>query len=112
MAGTRFYFAGGEDYRNYINEKVKPDLPAAQQEKFKEHKSAPFCWLEIPGEGEKNTLDCKGGGDRFREWALDTFPADNEANKEIRELAGRDPSLLSDFFFNKTPGTAQHAQPQ
>eukprot|EP00756_Hemistasia_phaeocysticola_P049250 Hpha_TRINITY_DN2369_c0_g1::TRINITY_DN2369_c0_g1_i1::g.350::m.350 len=97
---TWFYFGGGEAFRGFINDTVKPQLNPEQQERFRAHKSAPFCWLEMPD----GTLDAKGGGDRFREWAAEEFVMEDN----IVSLCKMKPSLCKHLCFdNKTPGTDQ-----
>ena len=93
---------GWDPYRAFINDTIKPLLAPKQHEKHNWH-SAPFCWLEFPD----GRLELKGGCDRLREWALETFPASEPRNKAIRVLAGREPTILQDEFFrNRSPGTA------
>ena len=91
---------GWESYRALINDTVKGMVPEDQVDRHNWH-SAPCCWIEFPD----RTVKLKGGGDRFREWALETFP-ECEKNKKIRTLAGREPKLFTDLFFDYVdPGT-------
>jgi hypothetical protein len=78
---------------------VKNKLPEDQKEKFAQHQSSPFCWLEF---SDKEEIQGLGGRDRLCEWAISQFP--NET--PITEFASKEPSLL-EVFVDETPGTAQ-----
>jgi hypothetical protein len=67
---TWFLFQTPGNFRSFLSEHVKPQLPEEQRTTFEAHRTSPFCWLEM----DDGTMDAKGGGDRFREWALETFP--------------------------------------
>ena len=97
---TWFYFNG--DFRNEpggLLQAVKKELDPEQQEQFRSHRSAPFCWLE--------TMDkkiAKGGRDRLCEWAAKEFPD----NAEIQTLATTAPAIFSnDLFPTKFKPTTQ-----
>eukprot|EP00812_Abedinium_dasypus_P012550 NODE_6061_length_532_cov_147.144654.p2 GENE.NODE_6061_length_532_cov_147.144654~~NODE_6061_length_532_cov_147.144654.p2 ORF type:complete len:128 (+),score=35.55 NODE_6061_length_532_cov_147.144654:3-386(+) len=95
---TWFCFLGGRDYQSFV-EALKDELPPDQKEAFSTRKgwSSPFVWLEKP-DGARHAL---GGCDRFREWAAAEF-----TDPAVQDLASRTPSLISDMWFNREPGTA------
>jgi hypothetical protein len=80
-------------------EAVKNKLPEDQKEKFAQHQSSPFCWLEF---SDKSEIQGLGGRDRLCEWAISQFPTETA----ITELAKKEPSLL-ELFVDDTPGTAE-----
>jgi len=101
---TWFHFPafGAADFYKFVDS-LKPKLNEQQSEKFGSRKgwSSPFCWFE-DAEGD---LDAKGGNDSFCEWALATFPED----EEIKAYAALKPSL-TEVVFDKTLGTSQLPQ--
>merc|ERR1719231_1981212 len=56
-------------YQAFLVE-LKAQFSADEQTKFAEHKTSPFCWLEM-SDGTKTAL---GGGDDFRAWSADQLP--------------------------------------
>eukprot|EP01104_Vermistella_antarctica_P000815 TRINITY_DN10927_c0_g1_i1.p1 TRINITY_DN10927_c0_g1~~TRINITY_DN10927_c0_g1_i1.p1 ORF type:complete len:158 (+),score=25.37 TRINITY_DN10927_c0_g1_i1:30-503(+) len=96
---TWYYYGYSSTFRDFIDTEVKPTLSPEQQEHFKAHRTAPFCWIEK----DDGTVHAYGPGDRFREWVASEFAADDDAS--IKELATRPPSLLGDLFFNKSTAT-------
>ena len=60
---------------------LKKCLSPEDQEKFKDHKTSPFCWLETAQPGGGTLFTAKGGGDRLREWVRDAFP--NNASLQV-----------------------------
>jgi hypothetical protein len=94
-----FYFDGkGFRGKDGLLAQVKAQMNEEQKEKFINHKSSPFCWIETAD----GNLDCKGGRDRFCEWAAEKFPE----NDEIRSLAESQPSLL-EAWVDECPGSCQ-----
>mmetsp|Transcript_25675 Transcript_25675/g.37817 ORF Transcript_25675/g.37817 Transcript_25675/m.37817 type:complete len:200 (-) Transcript_25675:145-744(-) len=81
---------------------IKSELSDEQQKDFESHKTSPFCWIE--------TYNSKpfaiGGRDKLCEWAIETFK-DEKKDDGILSLCKSEPSLLSEAFVDKTPGTAQ-----
>mmetsp|Transcript_25643 Transcript_25643/g.50506 ORF Transcript_25643/g.50506 Transcript_25643/m.50506 type:complete len:117 (-) Transcript_25643:240-590(-) len=103
---TWFFFPGPglgwDPYRDFINNTLKTELDASQHDKHNWH-SAPCVWLE-KSDGAKELL---GGGDRFREWAVRTFSQSDPGNRGILSLATREPSVMTDEFFDdKDTGAA------
>lgn len=94
-----FYF-DNKGYRgeNGLLQQVKAEMNEKQRERFENHKSSPFCWIETAD----GTIDAKGGRDRFCEWAAEKFPE----NAEIKALTESQPSLL-EAWVDESPGTAQ-----
>jgi hypothetical protein len=78
---------------------LKAELSEQDQEKFKNHKSSPFCWLEME-DGSKQGL---GGRDNLCEWvAANEKFADNPA---LKELASNGPGL-GDLWVDESHGSA------
>ena len=92
-----FYFDNkGYKGGNGLLKQVKEQLNEDQRERFSMHKSSPLCWIE----SSDGIIDCKGGRDRFCEWAAQKFPE----NDEIKSLTESQPSVL-EIWVDETPGT-------
>eukprot|EP00930_Biecheleria_cincta_P060517 TRINITY_DN46159_c0_g1_i1.p1 TRINITY_DN46159_c0_g1~~TRINITY_DN46159_c0_g1_i1.p1 ORF type:complete len:163 (+),score=30.96 TRINITY_DN46159_c0_g1_i1:23-490(+) len=89
--------------RNYpeLLRQVKSELPENQQKQFADHKSAPFCWLELAD----GTLKAKGGRDGLCQWVLSSGQFSTQRYDEVLGLASSEVSLL-EAWVDKTPGTA------
>ena len=80
---------------------VKDKFPSEDKTRLANHKSVPFCWLEMPGGGSKGF----GGRDKLCEW-VQTQPK-LMAVEAIKQLATTDPVAPGDMFCDTSPGTAQ-----
>eukprot|EP00931_Biecheleriopsis_adriatica_P071106 TRINITY_DN44962_c0_g1_i1.p1 TRINITY_DN44962_c0_g1~~TRINITY_DN44962_c0_g1_i1.p1 ORF type:complete len:153 (-),score=29.13 TRINITY_DN44962_c0_g1_i1:11-469(-) len=92
-----FYF-NTKGYPELLS-KVKTELSASQQKEFAAHKTAPFCWLELP-DGRR---DAKGGRDKLCEWVIRHFTT--QRYDEALEIALLTPTL-TELWVDSTPGTA------
>jgi hypothetical protein len=91
-----WYHFDTKGYRPFLQQ-LKLEFSPEQQEKFAEHKTSPFVWLE-KSDGSK---DAKGGRDRLCEWAIVEFKHD----KAVVDLCSSGPGL-SDAWVDESPGTA------
>jgi hypothetical protein len=77
---------------------VKRCLTDEDQNKFKGHRSAPFCWVM-----EGTTFKALGGNDRFCEWAAVEFEG-KVGNEEVMKLAKSGANPLCDGIIPKIMG--------
>jgi hypothetical protein len=93
-----FYF-DSKGYRGAdgLLPQIKRKLTTEQQSTFQSHNTSPFVWLETA----PDTLTALGGRDRFCDWAVKTFPSDDE----IKNLATTEPSYL-ELVVDQSPGTS------
>lgn len=103
---TWYHFDWPSAYREYLAQLKANELNLDESSPLFNHTSSPFCWLE-EATGSATAFTPLGGRDRFCEWATERFPASEEKNAEIVELASTPPSLFSDAWVDETPGTAQ-----
>jgi hypothetical protein len=89
---TWFYFDSPSKYRKFLKI-IKGELSLEDQNKFKNHKTSPFCWLET-SEGKIAI----GGRDRLCEWVNNSEKF--EKDFLIKKLTTTDPKLLDAFFDN------------
>ena len=115
---TWFYFGscgccGGTGYFDVLPQFIEP-MPETELSKestldkgttVQNHRSAPFIWLEEGGTVGENgeclqfsgkKLTAIGGADKFRLWALDTFPED----EAVQAVAGIPPNICVNLCFD------------
>mmetsp|Transcript_8172 Transcript_8172/g.20248 ORF Transcript_8172/g.20248 Transcript_8172/m.20248 type:complete len:165 (-) Transcript_8172:264-758(-) len=103
---TWFYF-DSRGYRPEFLDAIKKEIKESGASIPEDHKSSPFCWLEIGG--SKKEMIAIGGRDKLCEWTQAKFDASDDKNAKILPLCEEEPphSRKEIFFDNMPTGTIQ-----